>query len=254
MIIDFHLHFFRREGFVEDTLRGMDEAGVAVSVLHAMPPFRFKGHLCGDNEDVLRAVKAHPDRLIGSMYLDPRAPDWETTIERYGGEGFRCVKLFPPVGYSPDEPRCLPMFDRIGRLGLTVLSHAGVTGLGAATNSEYARPMRLDGVLRRFPHVRFVLAHWGGLGTFAEAWALMKANPNLLIDISGTRWSWPGAELFRLHQKVSPVDFARVVWGTDNLDPPAESMKVNRAILREIGKHDFADRVFGETARELLEL
>jgi len=72
VIIDFHLHLFDVENFVDDLVRKMDAAGVDRTVLQPLPPFRFKGEICCDNEAALRAVKAHPDRLVGSVYVDPR--------------------------------------------------------------------------------------------------------------------------------------------------------------------------------------
>ena len=254
MRVDFHLHLFDTPDFVDEQLRAMDAADVACTVLQPLPPFRFKGCICMGNEDVLRAAKAHPDRLIGSIYLDPRDPHWRDTLERYHGEGFRCVKMFPPVGFYPDEPQFLQVFDEINHVGLPVLCHVGLTGLGPTTSSKHARPIYLDALLRRFPETRFVMAHWGGLGTWAEAWALMKANPNVFLDTSGIRWAWPGAELYRLHAACTPIDFGRLLWGTDNLDPPAESIRQNLAILRDLGQESLADAVLGGTAARVLKL
>ena len=91
MKIDCHLHYFVSDDrWVRDRLLLMDEADVSYSVLQALPHLQFKDNVCGDNEDVLRAVRSHPDRFIGSIYIDPRQPDSLESLARYSGEGFRC--------------------------------------------------------------------------------------------------------------------------------------------------------------------
>ena len=257
MKIDFHLHYFvSNERFVEERLHLMDEADVKLTVLHALPHLDFMGNFCGDNKDVLHVVRAHPDRFIGSVYIDPREPNWSETLDRYSGEGFRCVKMWPPIGFYPDEPKFAPIFDRIQQLALPVLFHTGLTGIGQEcdSKSKYADPIYVEALLRRYPDVTFILAHWGGLGTLQMSWALMKANGNVFLDASGRLWSWPGEELYRLYEAVTPVDFRRVVWGTDNSETPAEGIQADQKLLCGIGKQNLADAFFGETAAQMLGL
>jgi len=253
MIVDFHLHLLDEPAFIEDHLRKMDDADVQYSLLHALPPFTFVGHPCSGNDDVLGAVESHPDRFLGSVYLDPREKEWRLMLEKYLDAGFRCVKMFPPVGFYPDDDRFEPVFDLLNQMKMPVLMHAGVTNF-PGTDSKFADPLRLDGLLRKYPDIRFILAHWGGLGTFPLAWALMKANSNIYLDASGRRWCWPGVALYHVYEPVTPLDFNRVLWGTDNLVDPKQDMADNLSILHEIGKEGYKDRFFGETARMILGL
>lgn len=255
MRVDFHLHYVvTNESFVPERLRLMDEADVRWSVLHPLPHLHFMDGTCGDNEEVLQVVRAYPDRFVGSIYVDPRQPDWKETLDRYAGEGFRCVKMWPPVGFYPDEPQFAPIYEYIQELVLPVLFHVGLTGIGREYDSKYADPIRIEPLLRRYPRITFLLAHWGGLGTFQMSWALMKANDNVFLDSSARVWSWPGEGLYRLYATVTPVDFRRLVWGTDNLETPAAGIRCDRELLRQIGKEEFADAYFGETARRVLRL
>ena len=255
MKIDFHLHYLvSAPHFLDERLRLMDEAQVAWSVLHPLPHLSFTGAICGDNADVLRAVNAHPRRFVGSIYLDPRERDCLETLERYAGEGFRCVKMWPPIGFYPDTPRFAKVFERIQELGLPILFHAGLTNIGRQYDSKYADPIRVEGLVRRYPETKHILAHWGGLGTFQTAWAMMKANRNVYLDASTPDWSWPGVELYRLYSALTPIDFGRVVWGTDNLQTPGEGVRTISALLGEIGKEDHALACLGETAKQLLRL
>jgi predicted TIM-barrel fold metal-dependent hydrolase len=206
------------------------------------------------NDEVLRVVRQHRGRFLGSIYVDPRDKDWRETIDRYHGEGFRCIKMWPPVGYYPDDQQFLPVFEHISNLKLPVLLHAGLTNMEPTTDSKYADPIRMEALVRRFPDIRFILAHWGGLGTLHQAWAIASWNPTVYMDTSGKDWSWPGVDYYNVLAPLYPLDFNRIVWGTDNLDDPARDMGFYRQVLKEIGKEEFADKVFGETAKALLGL
>ena len=256
MKIDFHLHMLAtQKDFLDQTLRRMDAAGVEMTVLQAMFPFEYAGHTCGGNDEVLEAIRAHPDRLVGSIYVDPREPDSTQTVRRYANEGFRCVKMWPPIGFYPDDERFYPVFELIESLGLPLLLHAGLTGSGTTTASKYADPVRMEGLVRRFPNLSFVLAHWGGLGFVHQAWAIASRHGNVYLDAAeGRCWGWPGVEYFKLLQPLYPLDFNRIVWGTDNIAAPAEDIAAYQQILKDIDRAAFADRFFGETARSLLRL
>ena len=78
MKIDFHYHYADREGFEDNLLKEMDSAGVDFTLLMGGSYEVFWEYLnchVASNEQTLKTVKAHPDRLIGNVYLDPREPD-----------------------------------------------------------------------------------------------------------------------------------------------------------------------------------
>ena len=253
--IDAHIHLLLdQEDFVSERLCVMDEAGVEASVVLALPHLRFMDSTCGNNEDVARIVAAHPDRFIGGIYVDPRESRWRETLDRYSDAGFRCVKMWPPAGFLPDDPAFLPVFEHIATLGLPIVFHTGLTAMGANTQSKCADPMHVEALLRRFPETSFVLSHWGGLATFATSWALMKANPNVYLDSSARAWSWPGTGLYRLHAEVTPIDFDRILWGTDNFESPAAAVVIDHLLLEELGQTNHAGAFFGGTVRRLLRL
>lgn len=255
MIVDFHLHHFvTDDDFLEKRLRLMDEAEVRFTVLHAMPNLEFKGHRCGTNEDVLRAVRKHPNRFIGGLNVDPRDPDWKSVIDYFLGAGFRCIKMWPPAGYYPDEKRFAPFFEYVNSLKLPMLFHCGVTNLGPQSHSKYADPMRIEALVRQCPDISFVLAHWGGYGYLHPSWAMACANPNVYLGTATRRWGWPGVKRFIELQKMYPLHFKRIIWGTDNIFEPKEDLDAWREILPKIDRDEWADDVFGDTAARLLKL
>jgi len=269
MTIDFHYHYADVDGFTEGLLKEMDDAGVEITLLMGGPEdafWEFKNCSFASNERVLKAVRDHPDRLIGNVYLDPRWPDAIDTFKKYMDEGFKCVKMFPPVGFMPDDERYFPLYEKIEEAGVPILFHSGQTnikiiskepGVRKATNSRYANPMNFDMIARLFPKMPIVLAHMG-YPYYVEAWSVAHANSNIYLDIAGSGpWTEGIPIVFNAlggHQFI-PVDFKRVIWGSDNCLTQAEHMARSKVYLRQMGCSS-SDRklVFGETSRKLLNL
>ena len=63
------------------------------------------GGKTGTNEWVLRAVRKHPGRLYGSALIDLRDPAKKSiaTVKHYAAEGFKSVKMFPNLGFDPND-------------------------------------------------------------------------------------------------------------------------------------------------------
>jgi predicted TIM-barrel fold metal-dependent hydrolase len=269
MRIDFHYHYPRTDGFVDKLLKEMDLSGVDKTLLMGGPEEAYWEYMnCSfaPNEDVCAAVKAHPDRLIGNVYLDPRLPDAIDTFEQYMAEGFRAVKMFPPVGFMPDDEQFFPLYEKIEQAGVPLLFHAGLTnikviskepGVRKATNSKYSHPMNFDMISRLFPEMPIVMAHMG-YPHYIEARSIAHANMNVYLDISGSGpWTEGIPVTFNAlggHQFI-PLDFNRVLWGSDNCLTQAEHIARSDVYLRQMGASS-KDRklVFGETAQKLLGL
>jgi predicted TIM-barrel fold metal-dependent hydrolase len=269
MKIDFHCHYMDVDNFVEGLLKEMDDSGVDFTLLMGRPQDDFWGHKSGGittNELVLEAVKAHPDRLIGNVILDPREEDAADTFDRYVDAGFKCVKMFPPIGFWPDDERFFPLYEKIERAGVPILFHSGLTnikvvskqpGVRKATNSKYSYPLNYDMISRLFPNLPIVLAHMG-YPHYIEARSISEANPNVYLDISGGGpWTDGIPLVFNAlggHQFI-PLDFTRVIWGSDNCLPQVEHLAVSDVFLGQMGASSLDKvQVFGGTAMKLLKL
>jgi predicted TIM-barrel fold metal-dependent hydrolase len=269
MRIDFHYHFADTENFVDGLLAEMDQAGVDFTLLMGGPEDAFWDYKqCGfaPNEKVSKAVKDHPDRLVGNVYIDPRWPDACQIFERYIAKGFRCVKIFPPVGFMPDDERNFPLYEKIEAAGVPILFHAGQTniriiskepGVRKATNSRYSHPLNFDMIARLFPQMPIVLAHMG-YPHYVEAWSVAHANPNIYLDISGSGpWTEGIPIVFNAlgGNHFIPLDFKRVLWGSDNCLTQAEHLARSDVYLRQMGAASQDKKlIFGETAIKLLGL
>jgi len=211
--IDIHMHVPPNDPTFDKELAIMDRHEVEASLVHAVP---WEGH---DNAETLRAVKAHPDRLFGSVHVDLRQPVAESIelTRRYAGEGFRSVKLFPNLGFDPNDEKFEPFWAAVQEAGLLVLSHCGwLTDQGAFAgqrlSSLLATPFHFEVPARRFPEVRFILAHFGGFNWYMETIVLTSRMKNVYAD------TCPGQGRMVFAQRMpglEALDFRKVLYGTD---------------------------------------
>jgi predicted TIM-barrel fold metal-dependent hydrolase len=269
MLIDFHYHCADSPDAVGELLRDMDSSGVERTLLMGGPVDAYWDYKkCGfaPNERVAEAVRAHPDRLLGNVYLDPRNPGVRDTFKRFLDLGFRAVKLFPPAGFDPGEERFFPLYEAIEAAGVPVLAHAGQTNIRLisadprvrmATDSRFAHPMNFDRISRLFPGIPWVLAHMG-YPYYVDAWSVAQANANVYLDISGSGpWTDGIPIVYNANGGANyiPLDFRRVIWGSDNCLPQAEHIARMSAYMRQIGAGSKdREQIFGENARRLLRL
>jgi uncharacterized protein len=269
MKIDFHYHYADQNGFIEGLIKEMDTSGVDITLLMGGPEEGFWEYKnCGfaSNEKVLEAVRKYPDRLIGNVYIDPRDPDAIETVDKFVNEGFKCVKMFPPVGFYPDDERYFPLYEKIEEYGIPVLFHSGQTniqiiskvpGVRKATNSKYGNPMNFDMIARLFPKMPIVLAHMG-YPHFVEAWSVCHANKNIYLDVAGSGpWTEGIPIVFNAlggHSFI-PIDFKKVIWGSDNCLTQGEHISRSDVYFRQMGATN-QDRklIFSETAKQLLKI
>jgi hypothetical protein len=163
---------------LEGLLRDMDRAGVDRTLLM---PFPLVEDFRATHDEIARAVRAHPDRLVGATSLNPFIPEAEfrQEVRRCATEfGFRALKLQPQ--YQPLNPissRSDFFFATALEYGLPVICH---TGAGA----PYALPSLFILPARKFPDLRFVLAHAGGGLYVAEAIVAATVCPNICVELS----------------------------------------------------------------------
>ena len=261
MLIDFHYHYLNVDGYEEKLLSEMDRCGIEKTSVSAIEDLMWMARV-GSNEEVARFVRAHPGRLLGAIYVDPRKPDSRETVKRYAAEGFKSVKMFPPTGFFPDDERWFPVYECIAALDLPVLFHTGLTGLvypnpagRRNTSSFYADPMRLDMVAKAFPEMKILLAHMG-FPYHLEAWSVAMVNPNVYLDFAGSGAWLSGAPVtYNALGRHIPIDWGRVTWGSDNCGPQDENMAYAKQCFIEMGCEErFFPGIFGDTARALIRI
>lgn len=118
-------------------------------------------------------------QVIPFAMIDPRAPDQPSELWRAVDRlGFRGIKLYPRLGYAPDDPMLMAdVYPRAEQLGLPIMSHCSRGGVQGRHLPDYhadrfTDPQAFLPVLKAFPDLRICLAHFGG----SRDWAAY-ANP-----------------------------------------------------------------------------
>ncbi|UUY08385.1 amidohydrolase family protein [Pseudomonas sp. J452] len=126
----------------------------------------------------------HPGRFIVFAGIDPNRGRagldlFEKSIRDYGFAG---LKIYPPCGFSPSDPRLFDYYEICSHYQLPVLTHVGPTT--PALSFKYSWPIEVDDAARLFPKVNFILGHAGSV-LYEEASVLAEYRPNVFLDMSG---------------------------------------------------------------------
>ena len=204
MIIDVHTHLSTREQwgkvFVEAFDRGYTgytgidlevtpeihwEAVAAVSraIVFGINSIALGMHT--PNDAIAAYAKAHPEKIIGFMSVDPNDPDALDEIDRCVNDlGLKGIKMSPVYQhYNPKGDRARRVHRRAEELGLPILTHAAYHVI-ANTPMEWANPLLYDPVAREFPSLKMILAHIG-LPWYTDAMVMIRKHPNVFADVSG---------------------------------------------------------------------
>jgi predicted TIM-barrel fold metal-dependent hydrolase len=107
------------------------------------------------------------DKIMPLASVHPDSATWKTEVFNIFEAGLRGIKFHPQYqGFVVDDPRLLPIYREIARLGLFVLFHAGYDLAFLEDNS--AAPFRLANVHRKVPELTMIAAHLGGWRAWDE--------------------------------------------------------------------------------------
>jgi uncharacterized protein len=197
----------------------MDEAGISTSILLAADFSYILKDTRLTVEECLRrhheVKQRHGARLEVFAGIDPRwGTDGVDLYERSLREwGFRGLKLYPPCGFSPSDPALDPFYELCDAYRVPALVHIGPTSpaLGFSTTA----PFLLDEAARRFPRVKFILAH--GAVSFTEECAMLcNFRPNVFLDLSAFQGAiCPGGGPAAVKTAVSRGINHKILFGTD---------------------------------------
>lgn len=210
---DVHVHLTGFPGTGKERahalLRYADRMGIdrlilylGFSRLHSPPPEQFRK----DNDEVLRALEAAPDRLFGFAYLNP------AYVEESLKELDRCVRDGPMVGVKLwlglecNDRRLDPIAARAGQLKAVVLQHAYWRTVPNYPNESH--PGHVAELAARHPTVSFISAHSGN--DWERGIRVVRATKNVYTEVSGFD---PTAGVVEM--AVRELGAERVIFGSD---------------------------------------
>ncbi len=204
-----------------------------------------------NNPLVLDAVNKHPGRLIGGVFADPRDRNAIHDIRHYHAQGFRIVKLFPNLGYYPDDDQFRPFWDEVSRLQMGVLTHCGFLlaskGVSAA---YYSHPGRFEKLLRTYPETPFIFAHMGGIDGFLEAIMFTTRLANAYTDFSPGQGMWV---LSVAPAMVATIPAGKLIWGSDTYEGIPGHLEFDRKALIAANHGPNFEKIFHSNAKELFQ-
>lgn len=227
MRIDFHTHAFpdalaaraipvlshaggglvpHTDGTVSGLIHAMDQSGIHRSVLLNIATKPTQQTRINDF-----AAQVQSDRIIPFGSIHPDAPDVFAELERIQSLGLKGVKLHPEYqGFYVDDDRMLPIYRKIGALGLITAFHAGMD-IGYMPPPK-ASPARMAHMLNAFDGAPVIAAHMGGYMQWDEVIQAL-CGMDIYLDTSFTFGRIPkpiAQKIIDLHG----VD--RILFGTDS--------------------------------------
>ena len=221
-IIDVHAHFFPDElaqravdnlgnyyglemhcnGTFSDLKARAEKAGIYKLIVHSTA-------LKANQVEVINSnTAAHTTENIagfGTLHQDYEG-DFEKEIKRIKSLGLKGIKLHPDFQhFNIDDKKMYPVYEIIRAENLPILFHTG------DLKSPCSSPFRLGIVLRDFPGLTAIAAHYGGRDQWDEAVEHLYGK-DVYIDTSSCHRALSHKELKALIRKH---DIDKIMFGTD---------------------------------------
>jgi predicted TIM-barrel fold metal-dependent hydrolase len=163
------------------------------------------------NDIILKAMKQHPDRYLGSCYVNPiYGKESLEEINRCIGEGMIGLKVYNQVKIN--DPLFYPIIEKFIDLRMIILMHAhcGIGVGGKRTRYGNVQPNAsvpedFAGAASRYPEAMLQYAHTGGGGDWEYACKMLSGFPNVYVDTSGS------------NNEGNMIDFALKYMGEDRM-------------------------------------
>lgn len=222
-IFDFHTHIYPQkiaakavtsvgefysldmtgEGTSENLIKAGSKCGVTGYLVHSVAV--TKAHVRTINDFIASECEKHTELYgFGTMHID--FEDKEAEIDRLTDKGLLGVKIHPDTQkFNMDDERLFGMYDYLSQKKLPILIHCG------DYRYDYSHPERLKKVLKNFPKLTVIGAHFGGWSVFDLAYEFLK-DENCYLDTSS---SFAMLGLERSEELIKLYGAERMVFGTD---------------------------------------
>jgi len=245
-IVDVHAHYIASDPNGREHFRRLvdspDLAKVAVCALDLKldhsADFPYMTTFSTTNEQLAALVEAlDSPKVVPFCYVDPREADAPRQAEHWVRERGMCgVKLYPPLGWYPDEPRVLPTFQAAEALGVPVLIHMGRVAPHPQLRSKYARPLCLEDIGLACPRLTLIIGHFGTPWQW-EAFDIAAGFRNFFFDL--TTSGSLDIPLLKLVVEYPSLGLRRIVLGTDGTG--SDNLARARATLERLRAGGFTD-------------
>jgi predicted TIM-barrel fold metal-dependent hydrolase len=224
VLIDVHAHFLHdrtpRADWRErnaSRLRAGERVGITFHVAsilgswgHTSPTYFPSPADCRyGNDRMLALQREHPGRIRGYVAVNPNyTDDALAEIRRCLEAGMVGIKL--AASRRADDPLLDPICRLAAERGVPILHHVWQYRRRDYPAQEASDARELGSLAARHPKVPFILAHIGGGGDWLHSLPVLRALPNVLVDLSGS-----GVDGGMLEACLQAVGAERLLWGCD---------------------------------------
>ena len=260
MKINIHCHCPVNESQKQTLARILDEKLLDYVVLVAFDlkittdtQYRTLPNLLCTNEHLLSVWEetGRDERILPFVYVDPREENAaETLVYWIQEQGFKGVKLYPPIGFYPDDERLNPFYETANELAIPMLFHAGRVAPHPQVRSKFCRPVYYEGPAHQCPNCAIIMGHFG-VHWFFEAYEIGKPIPNIYFDLTTALLS-EAVEFVARGCKDPRAGASRFAFGTDGLSAHFDKARETLASAG-ISEEDL-DMIFGGSAARILKV
>ena len=237
-----NLPFRPFDGTTGTLLRIGHDAGITHFVVHSVAT--APRQVSSINRFIASEVAASDGAFTGLGTLHPDSEHPEQDFGELVSLGLKGVKLHPDFQrFEADSAKAMRVYGLCAEAGLPVLVHTG------DHRYDYSNPNRIVSVLRAFPNLKFVGAHFGGWSVWDDAVRLLSCFDNIMVDTSSTFYAL-GRERAKALIRT---------WGTDRVmfgaDYPMWNPKPDIDCLLDMGlAEDEYRRIFWDNAADVFGL
>ncbi|MCP4711043.1 MAG: amidohydrolase family protein [Planctomycetes bacterium] len=137
------------------------------------------------NHFISKYVNAHPQQLIGFAGIDPTDKNCcEQLRQCHNEDNFAGITLSPACqGFHPCDTRVMQLCEIALELSMPVYFLQGIA-LPRLAYLEYAQPLFLDEIARRFSELKIIISHLG-FPWVEQTISLLAKHPNIYADVAG---------------------------------------------------------------------
>ena len=184
-------------------------------------------HAQSINSFIANEVNLFPDRFIGFGSLHPESEDLEEDVEHLIELGLKGVKLHPDIqNFKVDDPKVIKIFELCNKKKLPVLIHTG------DSRFDNSNPDRVEKILKLFPDLIIIGAHFGGWSVWDTAPQLLSKYKSFYVD---TCSSFYALSKERAREIIDIYGTDKVIFGTDF---PMWKQKEELEFLFDLGLSD----------------
>ncbi len=215
----------KHNGTLSELMAANERAGVCHSLICSVATTAHQVHSA--NKFIAGIVEKDPVHFSGFGTLYPDCPDVEADLDEAIAFGLKGIKIHPDIQkFAIDDPLCREICWLCEKKGMPMLFHTG------DPRYNYSNPQQLLPILRDYPDLVVIGAHFGGYQNWDEAVQQLYGHPNFYVDCSSALFA---LSPMKARELIDGFGVDHVFFGTDYpmWDPKKEVEKFMALELTE---------------------